>query len=323
MRCTVGFVCVGALSAVLICLTTEAVMDRSVVEGFNLILPCYNGSFSNRPSNKESYKWSINNSISQDNHSLLFDDTREKLVIHGEAKYNLSLITCSVVNTSEIYSYRIYVKKPPIIHLNESFHSGCLGKRVMIPFWVEKYDYLHSEILVYLNSTLVPASLWLYSDADHLFIIHSEHSMSVVGEWLIVVHYEGVEVHGNLTLDMKNCCCNVDIKLKKHCNHSSSQLMVQLKNFKLSDEAGIYVDDRLQLFDSKSLINNNNNSVIIPVNSTGMVTVVVRDHSNNHSTGASVYMNTTECSGASYARGACSHVAFLVSLVFSVLSCMH
>ena len=69
--------------------------------------------------------------------------------------------------------------------------------------------------------------------------------------------------------------------------------MVQLKNFKLSDEAGIYVDDRLQLFDSKSLINNNNNSVIIPVNSTGMVTVVVRDHSNNHSTGASVYMNTT------------------------------
>ena len=74
----------------------------------------------------------------------------------------------------------------------------------MIPFWVEKYDYLHSEILVYLNSTLVPASLWLYSDADHLFIIHSEHSMSVVGEWLIVVHYEGVEVHGNLTLDMKS-----------------------------------------------------------------------------------------------------------------------
>ena len=93
-----------------VCLTTEAVMDRSVVEGFNLILNCYNGSFSNRPSNKESYKWSINNSISQDNHSLLFDDTREKLVIHGEAKYNLSLITCSVVNTSEIYSYRIYVK---------------------------------------------------------------------------------------------------------------------------------------------------------------------------------------------------------------------
>ena len=67
--------------------------------------------------------------------------------------------------------------------------------------------------------------------------------------------------------------------------------MVQLKNFKLSDEAGIYVDDRLQLFDSKSL--SNYNSVIIPVNSTGVVTVVVRDHSNNHSTCASVYMNTT------------------------------